>query len=107
MPGRLRFSIIFAPETLSHLAVIPSKHHRLIRSAIHEQLTYSPDQPTRNRKPLEPPAPYSAAWELRFGPQNRFRVLYDIEPHERVVVILAIGVKEGNRLIVGKQEFEL
>jgi mRNA-degrading endonuclease RelE of RelBE toxin-antitoxin system len=107
MPGRLRFSIIFAPETLSHLAAIPSKHYRLIRSVIHEQLTYLPDQQTRNRKPLEPPAPYSAAWELRFGPQNRFRVLYDIEPQERVVVILAIGVKEGNRLIVGKQEFEL
>ena len=107
MPSRPRFSVIFAPETLTHLAVIPSRHYRLIRSVIHEQLTYSPDQQTRNRKPLEPPAPYNAAWELRFGPKNRFRVLYDIEPQQQVVVILAIGIKEGNRLIVGKQEFEL
>ena len=107
MPSRPKFTIVYAPETLSHLTTIPSKYYRLIRATIHQQLSFSPDQETRNRKLLEPPAPYDAAWELRFGPQNRFRVLYDIDPQERVVAILAIGVKEGNRLLIGKQEFEL
>lgn len=55
---------------------------------------------------MEPPAPFSAAWELRYGPQNRFRVFYDVYPAGRTVEIVAIGVKEGNRLIIGKEEFE-
>jgi len=89
------------------MRAIPLNYHRLIRSTIHEQLAFTPDRETRNRKPLEPPSPYSAAWELRFGPRNRFRVLYDIQAEEGRVVILAIGVKEGNRLIIDRQEFEL
>ena len=79
----------------------------MIRATIHEQLAFTPDRETRNRKPMDPPALYQAAWELRFGPQNRFRVLYDIDLHTSTVVVLAIGVKEGNRLMIGKQEFEL
>jgi mRNA-degrading endonuclease RelE of RelBE toxin-antitoxin system len=107
MPSRSKFTIFFAPETLDHLALIPSKYHSLIHDTIHERLTHAPEQETRNRKPLEPPAPYDAGWELRFGPHNRFRVFYDIDPQTHTASILAIGIKEGNRLIIGKQEFEL
>jgi len=62
---------------------------------------------TRNRKPLEELAALGATWELRFGPKNSFRVFYDVDHDEKIVSVLAIGVKEGNRLFVGGQEFEL
>jgi hypothetical protein len=44
---------------------------------------------------------------LRFGPKNSFRVFYDVNHDEKTGSILAIGVKEGNRLVIGGEEFEL
>jgi hypothetical protein len=54
---------------------------------------------------LTPPTPFGATWELRCGPNNRFRIFYEIDSNEMVVSILAIGVKEGNRLWVGGEEY--
>lgn len=48
-----------------------------------------------------------AAMELRFGPKNLFRVFYEVNHEEKTVSVLAIGVKEGNRLFIGGLEFEL
>jgi len=107
MPRRLKFALIFAPEALDHLDAIPRKYHRLIQNTIDEQLSYTPLDETRNRKPLEQPAPFEATWELRFGPNNRFRVFYDADPEEKKVSVLAIGIKEGSRLFIGGEEFEL
>lgn len=107
MSHRPPFTLIFAPEVLDHLGVIERKYHRLIRDIINEQLRYAPGQPTRNRKPLEQPAPFGATWELRFGPGNRFRVFYEIDSDEHIVQVLAIGVKVRERLIIGREEFEL
>jgi len=101
------FDLQFAPETVDHLDAIERKYHRLVRTAIEEQLTYTPDEETRNRKPLEQPAPFGAAWELRFGPGNRFRVFYEVDRAERNVWILAIGVKLRSRLLIGGEEFNL
>jgi len=47
---------------------------------------------------------FEATWELRFGPGNRFRVFYAVSHERREVQILAIGTKERNRLIVGREE---
>ena len=106
MPRRRRFTIRFAPEVVQHMDVIELKHHRVIRSAIEEQLSYLPGRATRNRKPMEQPAPFGATWELRFGPGNRFRVFYEFDSGTRVVKILAIGIKETNRLRIGREEIE-
>jgi len=106
MPRRRRFTILFAPETLEHLDVLERKEHRLIRQAIDEQLSFLPEQVTRNRKPLEQPAPFGAPWELRFGPDNRFRVFYEVEANKRLIHILAIGVKKRDKLLIGGEEFE-
>jgi len=105
MPGQPRFTIIYAPETIDHLDAIERKHHRLIRKMVKEQLSHTPEQMTRNRKPLDPPTPFGATWELRFGPKNRFRVFYEIDSDAFAVSILAVGVKEGNRLFIGREEF--
>src|SRR5512141_2732874 len=104
MPRLPKYTIKFAPETLDHLDFIDRKYHRLIEKTIDAQLAYTPEVQTRNRKPVEQPAPFSATWELRFGPNNRFRVFYEIDLEKKIVWILAIGFKEGNRLIAGREE---
>jgi mRNA-degrading endonuclease RelE of RelBE toxin-antitoxin system len=107
MPRQTRFRLIFAPETIEHLDAIEAKYHRLIAKTIDEQLSFAPEISVRNRKPLEQPAPYEATWELRFGPGNRFRVFYEVDSVEQTVWVLAIGIKMGDRLLIGGEEFEL
>jgi mRNA-degrading endonuclease RelE of RelBE toxin-antitoxin system len=107
MPRQASFRLSFAPETITHLDAINSRYHRLIAKTIAEQLTLEPESQARNRKPLEQPAPYEATWELRFGRGNRFRVFYEVDEAGQTVWVLAIGVKVGNRLFIGGEEFEL
>ncbi len=106
MAPLLLFKLKFAPQVVHHLRSIERKYHNLIRATISEQLHHTPALATRNRKLLHQPAPFGATWELRFGPNNRFRVYYDMDETEKSVSILAVGVKDGHRLIVGGEEFE-
>jgi hypothetical protein len=106
MAKRPRFTLIFAPETIEHLDRIESKYHGLLRRTINEQLTHTPTEETRNRKPLEPPTPFAASWEIRCGPDNRFRVFYDVDQESEEVRVLAIGIKDRNRLLIGDEEYE-
>ena len=107
MARRSTFAISYAPETYKHLDWIELKYRRLVAMTIKEQLSHTPTTTTRNGKPLEEPASFGATWELRFRPKNLFRVFYDVNLEEKTVSVLAIGVKEGNRLFIGRQEFEL
>jgi mRNA-degrading endonuclease RelE of RelBE toxin-antitoxin system len=101
------FALIYSPVVREHLKTIERKHYSLIRKTIEEQLTYEPNVETRNRKPLRRPASFSAEWELRLGPDNRFRVFYEIDIEENRVLILAIGEKKGNRFYIGGEEMEV
>jgi len=103
MARRSTFTISNAPETYKHLDWIEPKYHRLLATTIKEQLSYTPARETRNRKPLEEPASFGATWELRFEPKNSFRVFYDVNHEEKIASVLAIGVKEGNRLFIGRE----
>jgi mRNA-degrading endonuclease RelE of RelBE toxin-antitoxin system len=107
MAGAGDFTIVYAPETREHLAAIDRKYHRLIEEKILEQLSHAPEEETRNRKPLQRAAPFGATWELRFGPQNRFRVFYEIKHDEMVVWVSAIGIKKRERLLIGNEEVDL
>ena len=104
MTPRQKFNLIYAPITKLHLKTIERKYYSLIRTTIENELQFEPDAETRNRKPLKRPVTFEAEWELRFGPDNRFRVFYDINIESHEVYILAIGVKEGNRLFMGRKE---
>ena len=101
------FALIYDPEVVKHLAAIEAKHHSLIRLTIEEQLRFEPETATRNRKPLERPIALGARWELRLGPDNRFRVFYRVDPEQRQVRILAIAVKDRNRIFIAGREVEL
>jgi hypothetical protein len=108
MTKRQPFSLVFAPAVTEHLNAIEAKWDSLIRTKIAEQLTHEPNVETRNRKPFRrQPAPFGADWEIRFGPDNRFRVLYKILDGAGEVHVLAIGVKQGNRLLVGGEEMDV
>jgi len=107
MPYTHGFELSFAPEVIEHLAVIERKYHPLIQKTLDKQLVYEPDRRTRNRKPVEQPASFAATWELRLGPGNRIRVFYDVNRVDQVVWILAIGIKERERLFIGGEEFKL
>jgi hypothetical protein len=73
------YEIVYDEAIVQHLATIERRHHSLIRRTVEEQLSHEPDRETRNRKPLKLPTRFGATWELRFGPANRFRVLYRID----------------------------
>jgi mRNA-degrading endonuclease RelE of RelBE toxin-antitoxin system len=107
MARRRPYTLIYARGVTKHLKWIDAKYDRLIREQMEEQLLFEPGVETTNRKPLRQPAPFAAQWEIRFGPNNRFRVLYDIDEARRAVQIVAIGEKESNRLLVGGEEVEL
>ena len=105
MVRRPTFILTFAPEAIDHLDTVPRKFHGVLRQAIDEQLAYAPTHETRNRKPLEQPAPFAATWELRCGPKNRFRVFYDVDITAQSVLVLAIGIKDRSRLLFGREEY--
>src|SRR5262245_42566774 len=107
MARRQAYTLAFASEVTKHLRAIDAKYHALIREKIGEQLRFTPCAETTNRKPLRQPAPFAATWEIRFGPDNRFRVLYDIDEESRVVQIMAIGEKQRERLFIGGEEVQL
>src|SRR5262245_61515049 len=107
MAKRRPFALIYDPEVREHLTAIESKYHSLIRTTIEEQLRFEPETATRNRKPLERPVSLAARWELRLGPDNRLRVFYRVDIEGRQVRVLAVAVKERNRLFLGGEEVEL
>lgn len=107
MARRQPYTLAFASEVTKHLRAIDAKHHALIREKIGEQLRFEPAIETTNRKPLRQPAPFGAAWEIRVGPDNRFRVLYDIDYENHMVQIMAIGEKQRERLFIGGEEVQL
>jgi mRNA-degrading endonuclease RelE of RelBE toxin-antitoxin system len=99
------FTVIFAPQVKNHLQAIERKYRSLIRDKIEEQLQWEPGVQTTNRKSLRMPV-LGADWELRFGPNNRFRVLYDIDEENHQVMILAVGIKDGERLLISGEEVQ-
>ena len=101
------FEILYAPLVRQHLGAIEQKYYSVIREAIEEHLSYEPDRNTRNRKPLKRPIQNGTQWELRCGPNNRFRIFYKAVRERREVVILAIGEKQGSRLMLGGEEVVL
>jgi mRNA-degrading endonuclease RelE of RelBE toxin-antitoxin system len=106
MAKRPKFTLSFAPEAIEHLDRIEPKFHGLLRRTIREQLSHTPTAETQNRKPLDQPALFQASWELRCGPGNRFRVFYEVDPASHTVLVLAVGVKDRSRLLIGGEEYE-
>lgn len=96
------YEIIFEPDAVEHLQGFPARAQSIVLDQIEVQLTYQPDVETRNRKRLRPNP--LAPWELRIG-ENR--VFYDVNADAVSVRVIAVGRKEGSRLIIGGEEISL
>ena len=106
MNSKRAFELVYAPQVKEHLKAIERKYYGLIRREIEVQLQFEPEVETRNRKPLRRAVAFEAEWELRFGPNSRFRVFYEVDRDARAVYILAIGVKIRDRLTIAGEEVE-
>jgi len=94
------YAIEYAPEVREHLRQLTKRDSVAVLDAIDQQLTHEPCTEARNRKPMRPNP--VAPWELRVG---RFRVYYDVsERPNRVVKVVAVGVKERDRVRIGREE---
>jgi mRNA-degrading endonuclease RelE of RelBE toxin-antitoxin system len=99
----LAYTIEYSPDTVDHLSALTARQRATVLTAVETQLGHEPSGETRNRKPMRPNN--LAPWELRVG---ALRIYYDVEEDpERKVLIRAIGIKERNRLRIGRKEFEL
>ena len=107
MVDRKRFEIILDKQVAIHFSSIERKDHSLILDEIERQLSFEPAVPTRNRKPLRLPNLLNATWELRCGANNRYRVIYDVDLENSLVIVLAVARKLGSTLTIGKEQIEL
>jgi mRNA-degrading endonuclease RelE of RelBE toxin-antitoxin system len=94
MPYRITITAD-AEQQLRDLSV---REQRMLEASVTSRLVHDPVTPSRSIKRLRPNP--LAQFELRAGD---LRALYNVEADE--VVILLVGRKVGNKLIVGGQEF--
>ena len=93
----------YSPEAEGHLRFLTARQRATVLDGVDEQLIHEPTVETRNRKPMRPNP--LAPSELRIG---SLRVYYDVEEEpEPVVHIRAVGIKERNRVRIGKEVIEL
>jgi mRNA-degrading endonuclease RelE of RelBE toxin-antitoxin system len=92
------FRITITEDAERHFQKLPVRDQRIPETTIASRLEHQPTTLTRAVKQLRPNP--LAQYELRAGD---LRVLYNVEGEE--VVLLVIGRKVGNRLIVAGEEF--
>ena len=99
----MAYRIEYSPATDDHLRALTARQRSLVFDSVDNQLKHRPSVETRNRKPMRPNP--LAPWELRV---EQLRVYYDVtvEPEE-IVTILAVGIKDRSRIIIGGEEVEL
>ena len=96
------FQIAFTPEAIEDLRWFKKVEQKQIIAMLEEQLSHEPTTETRNRKRLRPNQ--LAEWELRV---DRFRVFYDIDTEKQLIKVEAVGYKEGSRLFIHGEEYQL
>ena len=97
------YIIDYSPEAEDHLRWLTTRQQRTVVDNVERRLLHEPTVETKNRKPMRPNP--VAPWELRLG---TLRVYYDVEeqPEQRVIIV-AVGLKEGNRVRIGGEVIEL
>lgn len=94
----MAFEITITADAESQMRALRVREQRVLEAAI---LTRLPDRPTTPTHAIKKwrPNPF-AEYELRVG---ALRVLYSVEGNE--VILLVVGRKVGNKLIVEGEEF--
>jgi len=92
------FRITITEDADRQFRSLPIRDQRILEAAIRSRLEHQPTTPTRAVKRLRPNL--FAEFELRAGD---IRVLYNVAEGEAVVLL--VGRKVGNKLIVEGEEF--
>lgn len=92
------YKIALTEDSERQLQALPARERRTLEAAILARLEHQPETPTKAIKRLRPNP--LADFELRVGD---LRALYTVEGDE--VVILVVGRKVRNKLIVEGEEF--
>lgn len=92
------YKITITEDGERQLRALPARDRRTLTAAIVSRLEHQPTMVSKAVKRLRPNP--LAAFELRAG---NLRALYNVEGEE--VVILIVGRKIGNKLIVEEEEF--
>ena len=98
----MSFAIEFSQDAERHLRALPAHDAGVLLDEIAQQLTHQPNVATRHRKLLRPTP--LATWELRVGD---YRVFYNVAEDPAVVVVIAVGRKEHNKLFIDGKEYTL
>ena len=96
------FEIKFTDQAIADLKLLKKAERRSILSKLETKLIDEPTAETRNRKKLRPNQ--LAEWELRLG---NFRIFYDVNQDNELIIIQTIGYKVGSRLIIQGKEYRL
>jgi len=97
----LAYQIEYSQESIDHLRLLSARQRTVILDEVDKQLIYQPTVETRNRKPMRPNI--LAVYELRIG---QWRVYFDVETVTKIVVIRAIGFKQGNIVYIGGERID-
>lgn len=95
------FDIDFTSSAIGDIRYFRKAEQNIIVDAITQNLL-EPLRPVRNRKSLE--SNELSEWELRIG---RYRVFYDVDEIDKVVLVKAVGWKEHNKLFIRGKEYKL
>jgi mRNA-degrading endonuclease RelE of RelBE toxin-antitoxin system len=98
-----RYRINYAESSLEHLKSLTARDRARVVDAIEERLTFEPAVEARKRKRMDENS-LEAEFELRVGDS---RVYYGVREATRTVNILAVGVKDRHRVIIGGEAIEL
>jgi len=101
----MAYTIEFAESVKKQFKSLTARQRAIILDAIEKQLIHEPLKETGNRKVLRPNP--LAPWELRVG---NMRVFYEPEigdDAKKIIKILAVGRKEGNKLFIGEEVVKL
>jgi mRNA-degrading endonuclease RelE of RelBE toxin-antitoxin system len=100
----VQYRLVYSPEAIDHLKQLTAHQRSIVLDTVEKQLKHQPLEETRNRKPMRPNP--LAQWELRAG---NLRIYYDVVVEldsEPTVFILAVGIKERNRISIGGRVVE-
>ncbi len=97
----MAYQIEYSQESIDHLRLLSARQRTVILDEVDKQLIYQPTVETRNRKPMRPNI--LAVYELRIG---QWRVYFDVETVTKIVVIRAIGFKQGNIVYIGGERID-
>jgi mRNA-degrading endonuclease RelE of RelBE toxin-antitoxin system len=96
----MAYQITITDVATRHLRALSARERRVVEAAIVTKLADRPTTVTKAVRRLRPNP--CAEYELRVG---SIRVLYNVAVDRPEVILLLIGVKSGNKLIVEGEEF--